>query len=70
VLTIVDLIGLDICKEKKDPTLEALSDVLTAVGYKQSFIPYKNSKLTHILQNALTVDGKALMVGRTAYCGT
>lgn len=61
-LHLVDLISSDTCKELKDPTLEALSDVLTAVGYKQSFIPYKNCKLTHILQNGLNTDGKALMV--------
>lgn len=61
-LHLVDLISADVCKESKDPTLEALSDVLTAVGYKQSFVPYKNCKLTHILQNGLNADGKALMV--------
>jgi len=42
-------------------SLSALSDVFVAIGNKQSHIPFRNSKLTQVLQPCLSGDGKTLM---------
>jgi kinesin family protein C1 len=42
-------------------SLSALVDVFAAIGDKQAHIPFRNSKLTYLLQSALSGDGKALM---------
>ncbi|CAM9112949.1 unnamed protein product, partial [Ectocarpus fasciculatus] len=43
-------------------SLSALTDVFVAIGNKAPHVPYRNSKLTHLLQPALSGDGKTLMV--------
>eukprot|EP01041_Mallomonas_annulata_P000191 gene191-337_t len=43
-------------------SLSCLSDVFLSLNRKAAHIPYRNSKLTMLLQDCLSGDGKALMI--------
>jgi len=43
-------------------SLSCLTDVFMAISNKNSHIPYRNSKLTHLLSPCLSGDGKTLMM--------
>merc|ERR1719326_422116 len=74
ILTLVDLAGSerlsksgvtgDRAKEATfiNKSLSALGDVINARATKSSHTPYRNSTLTHLLQDSLSGDSKTLML--------
>merc|ERR1712038_526999 len=73
-LNLVDLAGserLDRSKVTGDRAKEAmainkslssLTDVFVSIGKKSSHVPFRNSKLTYLLQPSLSGDGKTLIL--------
>ena len=43
-------------------SLSCLADVFSALSKKSRHVPYRNSKLTHLLQSCLSKQGKTLMM--------
>jgi kinesin family member C2/C3 len=43
-------------------SLSALGDVMESLASKRNFIPFRNSKLTHYLQDSLSGESKVLML--------
>ncbi|EKX53615.1 hypothetical protein GUITHDRAFT_58112, partial [Guillardia theta CCMP2712] len=43
-------------------SLSALGDVFTSISQKKSHVPFRNSKLTFLLQPCFSGDGKALVI--------
>ncbi|CAL4072226.1 unnamed protein product, partial [Meganyctiphanes norvegica] len=72
-LSLVDLAGSERLKESGsegkrltetqniNKSLSNLTHVIMALGHKASHIPYRNSKLTHLLMNSLGGNSKTLM---------
>lgn len=50
-------------------SLSALGDVIAALRSRQGHVPFRNSKLTYLLQDSLSGDSKTLMVVQVRACG-
>jgi|EP01047_Picozoa_sp_COSAG01_P042439 kinesin family protein C2/C3 len=73
-LTLVDLAGSERLSKSEaqgqarkeaqhiNKSLSALADVIAARGAKQAHVPYRNSKLTSLLEESLGGDSKTLML--------
>lgn len=81
-ITIVDLAGSerlshsntegDRLNETKaiNRSLNSLRDVISALYKKEQYVPYRNSKLTTILQNYLGKDSKTLVIINVSPCAS
>ena len=47
-------------------SLSALGDVIAALKQKHAHVPYRNSKLTHYLQDSLGKNAKTLMLAQVS----
>ena len=77
-LNLVDLAGSErVSRSKADgarlkeaqninKSLSCLGDVIHALRSKQNYVPYRNSKLTYLLQDSLGGDSKTLMITQVA----
>ena len=73
-LNLVDLAGSERVKKSKvtgdklkeaaaiNKSLSALSTVFMKIGAGATHVPFRDSKLTYLLQDCLSKDGKALMI--------
>lgn len=73
MLNLIDLAGSERLKQSEaqgaqlketqaiNKSLSALGDVVAALDKREKHIPYRNSKLTHLLQSHLGGDNKVLM---------
>jgi kinesin family protein C1 len=73
-LNLIDLAGSEKAKDAKtdaehfkestsiNMSLTVLGDVISAIIKKNPHVPYRNSKLTHLLQNYMGGDAKTLMI--------
>lgn len=50
-------------------SLSALGDVIAALRSRQGHVPFRNSKLTYLLQDSLSGDSKTLMVVQVRSAG-
>lgn len=50
-------------------SLSALGDVIAALRSRQGHVPFRNSKLTYLLQDSLSGDSKTLMVVQVRFSG-
>lgn len=51
-------------------SLSALGDVIAALRSRQGHVPFRNSKLTYLLQDSLSGDSKTLMVVQVRVWGS
>lgn len=49
-------------------SLSALGDVINALRSRHSHIPFRNSRLTYLLQDSLSGDSKTLMLVQVCVC--
>lgn len=81
-ITIVDLAGSERLNQSKtegdrlvetkaiNKSLTSLRDVISALHKKEQYVPYRNSKLTSILQNYLGKESKTLVIINVSPCAS